>query len=133
MKSQKGQSLVETALIIPILLMLLFGIVDFGRILHVYLILDHAGREAARSVSIDENIVNAKAEVYSKFMTSKLIKDNSDSRLEILIEVKDDPIRVGIKDANVKLTYKIDFLTPIISQIINKLTLENITVMRVEN
>ena len=32
MKSQKGQAIVETALILPILLMLLFGITDFGRL-----------------------------------------------------------------------------------------------------
>ena len=44
MKSQKGQAIVETALILPILLMLLFGITDFGRIFHVYLTLDHAGK-----------------------------------------------------------------------------------------
>ncbi len=52
MKSQKGQAIVETALILPILLMLLFGITDFGRLFHAYLTLDHAGREAARAASV---------------------------------------------------------------------------------
>ena len=39
MKSEKGQSLVEFALVIPLLILLLFGIVDFGRIFHAYLTL----------------------------------------------------------------------------------------------
>ena len=62
MKSQKGQAIVEIALILPILLMLLFGITDFGRLFHAYLTLDHAGREAARvaSVGTEDGVIRTK-------------------------------------------------------------------------
>ena len=56
MKSEKGQSLVEFALSFPVLVLLLLGITDFGRAFHVYLTIDHAGREAARAASIGKDV-----------------------------------------------------------------------------
>lgn len=50
-KKGKGQSLVEFALTLPILLMLLSGLVEFGFMLNDYLSIVDASREAARSVS----------------------------------------------------------------------------------
>lgn len=52
MKSERGQSLVEFAIILPVIILLLLGILDFGRVFHAYLTIDHAGREAARAGSI---------------------------------------------------------------------------------
>ncbi|MFB0537574.1 MAG: TadE/TadG family type IV pilus assembly protein [Anaerolineae bacterium] len=48
MSKQKGQGLVEFALILPLLLMMFFGIVEFGRIFQAYVTVQHAAREAAR-------------------------------------------------------------------------------------
>ncbi|MFC1975648.1 TadE/TadG family type IV pilus assembly protein [Chloroflexota bacterium] len=45
---QKGQSLVEFALILPLLLMLLLGIIEGGRIIWAYITVQNAAREAAR-------------------------------------------------------------------------------------
>ncbi|MFK4998208.1 TadE/TadG family type IV pilus assembly protein [Bacillus sp. N9] len=45
MKSERGQSLVEFAIVVPLLLLLLFGIIDFGRIFHASLTIDHAGEK----------------------------------------------------------------------------------------
>ncbi|MGJ9457687.1 TadE/TadG family type IV pilus assembly protein [Oceanobacillus sp. CF4.6] len=47
-RKQDGQSLVEFALILPILLMLLVGIFDFGRILYTHLQLEMVAQEAVR-------------------------------------------------------------------------------------
>lgn len=44
----KGQGLVEFALVLPLLLMLIFGIIEFGRLLFVYAAVNTASREAAR-------------------------------------------------------------------------------------
>ena len=49
MRSQRSQSLVEFALIAPILVLLLFGIVDFGRVIYVYATLNQAVNEGART------------------------------------------------------------------------------------
>jgi hypothetical protein len=45
---RSGLSIVETALAIPLLLLLVFGTVDLGRVLFGHLTLQHAVREAGR-------------------------------------------------------------------------------------
>ena len=47
--SQKSQALIEFALVSPVLLLLLFGIVDIGRAVFYYDTLNHAAREGARA------------------------------------------------------------------------------------
>lgn len=46
--ASKGQALVETAIILPLLIFLLIGVFEVGWALHSYLILTNANREAAR-------------------------------------------------------------------------------------
>jgi Flp pilus assembly protein TadG len=48
MRRQSGTSIVEAAFTIPILLMFLLGIVEFGRAYNEYQVLTNAAREAAR-------------------------------------------------------------------------------------
>lgn len=45
---EKGQALVELALALPVLVVLLLGILEFGMLLSVYLTVEHAAREGAR-------------------------------------------------------------------------------------
>jgi hypothetical protein len=47
-KRQKGQGLVEFALILPALLMILLGIIEAAAVFQAYLAVQHAAREAAR-------------------------------------------------------------------------------------
>jgi len=51
-KSENGQAMVEFALVLPILLMLVCGIIDFGYVMYSQLSLSNDAREAARYVSI---------------------------------------------------------------------------------
>jgi len=55
-KNEKGASAVEFALILPILIMLVFGIFWFGIAYNNYIALTHAAREGARlaAVNMDE-------------------------------------------------------------------------------
>jgi hypothetical protein len=46
--SQRSQGLVEFAIIAPIILLLTFGIIDFGRALYLYITLQQAANEGAR-------------------------------------------------------------------------------------
>ena len=52
--SRRGQSLVEFGLILPIFLLLVFGIIDFGRAVFAYSTLNNAAREAARVAVVDQ-------------------------------------------------------------------------------
>ena len=48
MRSQRSQSMVEFAIVAPLLLVLLFGIVDFGRVIYIYVTLNQAVNEGLR-------------------------------------------------------------------------------------
>jgi Flp pilus assembly protein TadG len=48
LKSQRGAELIEMALILPLLLLVLVGIVDFGFLFQRYEVLTNAAREGAR-------------------------------------------------------------------------------------
>jgi Flp pilus assembly protein TadG len=51
-KDKKGQSIIEFAVILPILLMVLFGITEFGRAIMVTNVLNTASREGARLAAV---------------------------------------------------------------------------------
>ena len=48
LKSEKGQAMVEFALVLPLLLILLCGIIDFGWLYYNQITLNNAAREGAR-------------------------------------------------------------------------------------
>ena len=51
---EKGAAAVEFALLLPLLLVILFGIIDFGLYLYDDLLLTHVARDAARYLSVNE-------------------------------------------------------------------------------
>lgn len=55
MKKQKGQAVVEFALVLPFFLMLCFGILFAGLLFSDYLTLSNLARESARAASIQGN------------------------------------------------------------------------------
>ena len=50
--SERGAELIEFAMVLPLLLMLIFGIVDFGFMFQRYLVVTNAAREGARMASL---------------------------------------------------------------------------------
>jgi len=48
LKDPRGQALVELALVVPVLLTLVLGVVEFGRLFSAYMTIQHAAREGAR-------------------------------------------------------------------------------------
>jgi Flp pilus assembly protein TadG len=57
----RGQSAVEFALVIPIFLLMVFGILDLGRAVYAYSTLNNAAREAARLAILDQTLDDIKA------------------------------------------------------------------------
>ena len=51
-RHQKGQGMTEFALILPLLLLLLLGVVEAGRVIWAYITIQNAAREAARYASV---------------------------------------------------------------------------------
>jgi Flp pilus assembly protein TadG len=54
-ESERGATAVEFALLVPILIILVFGIMEFGRAYNVQMSLTNAAREGARSMAITKN------------------------------------------------------------------------------
>ena len=52
-RGSHGQSLVEFALVLPIFLLLLFGLIDMGRYVYLNSTLSQAAREAARVAAVE--------------------------------------------------------------------------------
>lgn len=53
-QERRGQTLVEFALILPIFLLLLMGIFDFGRAVYAYNTVSNAARQAVRLAIVDQ-------------------------------------------------------------------------------
>jgi Flp pilus assembly protein TadG len=62
-RSKRGASLVELALVLPVLLLLVGGVADFGRAFYTYIALTNASREGARAAS---NYPQTQYEAYVK-------------------------------------------------------------------
>lgn len=61
-KREQGQALVEFAMVLPILVLLVVGMMQFGLLFHEYLLVNHAAREGARVATLggsDAEIVAA--------------------------------------------------------------------------
>ena len=123
--NKKGQSLVETALILPVIILLLMGMFEFTRIFGSYLLVTYTGRESARLASVgktDEQIIQS---IHAKSGVLNL------SNLQVLIDPSGE-MRTG-EDVRINIKYKIIIYAPIIQSIIpNPFYVESNTYMRVE-
>lgn len=62
-QSERGSVAVEFALILPVLVALLLGVVEFGRAYNAQITVTAAAREGARVMAIQKNVSNTKAAV----------------------------------------------------------------------
>ena len=125
-KDSKGQALVEMALILPILILLVFGITEFGRVFSTHLIVNHSAREGARQATVGASDAVIKAKVKD----SALILDNS--LLAITITPNEATRKKG-ESVKVKVTYPVNIYAPIISNFIgNPYIASGEVIMRVE-
>lgn len=64
-RRDRAQSLVEFALVIPLFLLLLLGLIDFGRLLFSYISLANGSREMARVVAISGTTGSAPIDAFN--------------------------------------------------------------------
>ncbi len=124
--NKKGQSMVELALILPIIIFLFMGMVEFSRIFGSYLLVTHASREGARLASIGKTDAEIQANVTGKVSILNV------SDLQVIM-TPDDSSRVTGDDVKVTVKYKLQIYAPVISSIVaNPFEMEANTYMRVE-
>lgn len=123
---RKGQSAVETALILPIIVLILTGIIDFGLLFNNYLVITNASREAARNAAVGSTDVNINSLVAG--MTSTL--DNTKLKTTIYPA---EALRKKGDEVTVTIEYDYKLITPVIGAVIpNPVHLKTKTVMRIE-
>ncbi len=124
--NKKGQSVVETALVLPIILLLLLGMFEISRIFGSYLLITYVSRESARMAAVGRTDNAIIENVHKK---STLLKVEN---IQIIISPAQSSRRTG-DDISVSIKYKIPIYAPIIQNILpNPLNLEAKTVMRIE-
>ncbi|MCA1564020.1 MAG: pilus assembly protein [Acidobacteria bacterium] len=75
-KSERGQTMVEFALVLPIFVVLLFGIVQFGIAFNNYITLTDAARAGARKAAVSRNSTDPAGQCKAAVMAAA---DNLDS------------------------------------------------------
>jgi Flp pilus assembly protein TadG len=57
---ERGSAAIEFAVVLPVMIWLLFGIIQLGWLFHAWVVLDGASRQGARDMSIHNNVSDAK-------------------------------------------------------------------------
>ena len=122
-KNEKGASAVEFALILPILVILVFGIFEFGIAFNNYITITHAAREGARLAAVDLNNPNLKGIIIERAIPVPITES------DITINT---PEGTNIGDpVEVEITYDISIEIPLVGSW--DIPLKNKAIMRLEN
>jgi Flp pilus assembly protein TadG len=123
-RSNRGQTIVEFALILPVFTLLIAGMMEFGLIINQYLVVAEAAREGARSAALG----GTDAQVTT-------VVDNAASTINqgnLTVTISPET-RVSGNSVTVTVTNPIQTITPLISPFFPAgSTVQGTAVMRVE-
>jgi len=123
-KNEKGQSLVEFALVVPLVLMILMAVIEFGFMFNAYITISNASREGARLGALG----NDNYAIETRVITVSPILDAANINVTITPNTRSRGDMI-----TVQVNYDYVLLTPIISNILSPLiNIEAETIMRVE-
>ena len=140
----RGQALVEFALILPIFILLLLGIFDFGRAIYGNNTISNAAREAVRVGIVDQNVTAIKARAVKHAVALGIVA--SDVTVRFLQSdytgdgVTNDcapgpPLPLGPRlgcVVEVTVTYHYNAATPVIGNLVGTLTLSGMSQQPIE-
>lgn len=131
-KREDGQAMVEFALILPVFLLILCGIIDFGWLFYNQLSLNNACREGARYAVVhtaEDADTQAIINHIEKTTTTVFANDGVDITVEYT-----SPADPTSGDIRVNLEADISFFTPVLSTILGKeKTITSTVIMKVES
>ncbi len=123
--SERGQSIVEFALLLPVLLLLLCGTIDFGRILYTYMNMNLATQEAVRLGGLGRGDAEIRA-----FTLDYL--DPADPATVVVNITPAQASRDSGDYVTVTVSTPYEYMTPVISSILPALTINTESTIRVE-
>ncbi|MFD0696822.1 TadE/TadG family type IV pilus assembly protein [Paenibacillus sp. GCM10027628] len=124
-KDERGQSLTEFAVILPIFLLLVCGIFDFGRLMYAYMNMNNAAQETVRLGGLGKKDAEMTA------FAANYVHLGDQSKLKVTISPKDTTRHSG-DYVTVKLEYPLTFMTPVISKLLPAPTVKAASTIRVE-
>jgi Flp pilus assembly protein TadG len=103
--ADRGAAAVEFALCLPLLLLLVFGIIDFGRMLNAQITLTQAANEGARLAALGDpnGVVAARAQAAAPAL----------SGVSVTVTASCPPGAGPAADAEVTVDYTFSFITPV--------------------
>lgn len=108
---EDGAAAIEFALVLPLLLILVFGIIDFGRLLYTANTLTSAVREGARFASVQETLDEAQVRTHMAPYLSVALGGSPVSPNTIILSDAIDG--AGVHNVRVQLTgYTFNAITP---------------------
>ncbi len=110
-RSQRGQSLAELAVVLPILLVIVLGSIDLGRVFFAYISVTNAARNGARFASADPESPDDLTGIREAALdeTGDLL-DSSPTNPDIAVTTGNDSL--GRTYAEVTVTYDFDSIFP---------------------
>ncbi len=139
-RSEHGQGLVEVALVIPVFLLLLMGLFDFGRAIYAYNTVSEAARNGARVAIVNQtpdDICNVAAgRAVALGLPTACIVAGPPTTVGVRVECPIDGGQVcdDINDVQkVTVTYQFSAITPIISTVIGPITVSSTSQVPVES
>lgn len=122
----RGQAIVEMALVLAVLLLLLTGIMEFGRVLSAQIVVSYASREGAR-VGI---LGKTDAEITEAVLHAASSLD--ESKISVTITPPQSG-RVRGAELRVEAEYTVDIVVPLLNDMLpNPYPVRGVTTMRVE-
>ncbi len=136
--NERGQAIVETALVLPVLLLIVFGSLEFGRAINAWSIVTQASREGARvgAVSCVRDAVNCPTQVDAAVTNSLAGLDAGSA----IVDFPLGPYASG-QQFRVEVSYPVAIVTPLIGVFFggpgcwpscNSVTVHGDTTMRLE-
>ncbi len=132
LRCQKGVAAVEFAIILPVLMMIILGIIEFGLLMYDKQVITNASREGARIGISDDVVSDADIEaVVDNYVLNNLITFGSPTPPVTTID------RVGMNfgdDLTVTVTYNYDFLIlpGFVASLTEMQTITTTTVMKMQ-
>ncbi|MFA7297142.1 MAG: TadE/TadG family type IV pilus assembly protein [Dehalococcoidia bacterium] len=127
--SERGQSTVELALLLPVIVLLLFGVLEFGRVFNAWIVVTQASREGAR-IGATQCATNAACSGNVEAWVNNSLGGLDPANMTW--DMTPGPYSAG-GTLQVTVDYDVAITTPVISNLVgNTLTVHGATSMRLE-
>jgi Flp pilus assembly protein TadG len=109
LRNEKGQSMVEFSVSLPVLLLIIAGILEFSRLGGALLLVNFGAREGARVAALGAN----DSAIIEQVKQSTLFLDDA----KLVVDIDPEVERTSSHEVSVTVKYPVDINIPIINKI----------------